>query len=280
MPELPEVQTVVTSLNARILGRTIASAELVRTDILTPPGVPLPALLTGRRIAKIDRRGKKIVFTLDDDSRFYIHLGMSGRLTVADPTTPLPDHTHFRTRFADSAIDELRFTDPRRFGGIWWLGKTGAIDADLGPEPLTLRPAQLARLLAKTTRAIKTALLDQKLLAGLGNIYADEALHEAGINPRTPANRLTPPECSRLSRAIKKVLRRAIRHKGSTLRDYRTPAGDEGKFQHLHRVYARAHLPCLTCKSKSKITRIVLGGRSTHYCPTCQPPSFDHATPG
>ncbi|HEY8750447.1 MAG TPA: zinc finger domain-containing protein, partial [Tepidisphaeraceae bacterium] len=165
---------------------------------------------------------------------------------------------------------ELRFTDPRRFGGVWWIGAEP--DAkDMGPEPLATRPEQLRKRLARTTRAIKNALLDQSVIAGLGNIYVDESLFSSGIHPLTPADQLTREQIGRLNRAIKSTLRRALRHKGSTLRDYRDANGESGGFQILHRVYAREAKPCRTCKTPIK--RIVLGGRSTHFCPKCQPAS-------
>lgn len=213
----------------------------------------------------IDRRGKKIVFTLDDGNRFYIHLGMSGRLTTEDKQSDLRPHTHL---LIDIGGRELRFVDPRRFGGVWWLGKDDQADDNLGPEPLRVRPAQLGKRLSRTTRAIKNALLDQRVIAGLGNIYVDESLFAAKIHPLTPANKLTIAQVSRLNRAIKSTLRRALKHRGSTLRDYRDADGNEGAFQRLHRVYDRTGKPCRTCKRA--IERIVLGGRSTHFCPSCQ----------
>ncbi|HEV8292815.1 MAG TPA: zinc finger domain-containing protein, partial [Tepidisphaeraceae bacterium] len=163
---------------------------------------------------------------------------------------------------------QLRFRDPRRFGGIWWLCNGEAHDTDLGPEPLKIRPAQLAQRLSKTRRAIKTALLDQRLVAGIGNIYADESLFHSRIHPTIPANRLNRDQVLRLNRAIKLILRRAINHRGSSLSDYVDANGEEGAFQLLHRVYAREGEPCVRCKNPIK--RIVLGGRSTHFCPNCQ----------
>jgi formamidopyrimidine-DNA glycosylase len=139
----------------------------------------------------------------------------------------------------------------------------------MGPEPLTLRASDLSPRLSNTRRAIKTALLDQRIIAGIGNIYADESLFESRIHPTTPANRLKPDQIKNLSRAIKLILRRAIKHKGSSLRDYVDADGESGAFQRLHRVYDRKGHPCPRCQTPIK--RIVLGGRSTHFCPTCQP---------
>lgn len=265
MPELPEVQTVVTTLRPKVLGRAIRAVVWVRPDILTPSDLDLAARVCGRTVRSIERRGKRIVFTLDDDNRFYIHLGMTGRLSVDAPDAPLPTHTHLEL---DLGPDRLRFRDPRRFGGIWWVGRESP-DVGMGPEPLGLRPAELFRRLQRTTRAVKNALLDQRVVAGLGNIYVDEALHAAGIHPRMPANRLTAAQVGRLSRAIKATLRRAIHHRGSTLRDYVDADGAAGSFQRLHRVYHREGAPCVRCRQAIK--RIVLGGRSTHFCVRCQP---------
>src|SRR5205823_4823533 len=146
---------------------------------------------------------------------------------------------------------DLRFKDPRRFGGIWWLG-ANSDEKDMGPEPLELRPAQLRQRLSKTTRAIKNALLDQRLIAGLGNIYVDESLFAAGIHPLARADKLSTDQNRRLSRAIKQTLRRALRHRGSTLRDYVDANGARGAFQNLHNVYDRAGIPCRSCKTPIK----------------------------
>lgn len=266
MPELPEVQTVVTTLRPRLLGRTITNVTLHRPDIRTPAGVDLPARLTGTTVDAIDRRGKRIVFSLGTGERFYVHLGMTGRLTVASPAAAPERHTHLVVDLGRE--HQMRFSDPRRFGGVWWLGRETPCDERMGPEPLDLRPRQLARLLATTRRAVKVALLDQQLIAGLGNIYVDEALHAAGVHPLAAADALTPDKVARLNRAIKATLNRAIRHRGSTLRDYRDADGAAGGFQKLHRVYDRAGAPCHRCRTP--IERIVVGGRGTHLCPRCQ----------
>jgi formamidopyrimidine-DNA glycosylase len=270
MPELPEVHTVVTTLRPGVVGRVIRGVILHRADIVCPPGTDLPAHLVGRTVASVDRRGKRIVFTLDDGARFYIHLGMTGQLTLIDrrrlASSPAPKHTHLEL---DLGARRLRFRDPRRFGGVWWLGSEDGADGGMGPEPLTMRPAQLARRLAMTKRAIKSALLDQAVVAGLGNIYVDESLFLAGLHPLAKANELTARQVARLNRAIKATLLRAIRHRGSSLRDYVDADGSAGGFQKLHRVYDRAGEPCRKCRTE--IARFVLGGRSTHFCPKCQP---------
>lgn len=268
MPELPEVQTVVTTLRPRLVGRRLVRAALHRADIVTPAGVDLCGHLAGRTVSSIDRRGKRIIFTLDDGCRFYVHLGMTGHLSVIAADTPAPPHTHLEVELEGLANERLRFRDPRRFGGVWWLGPETPPDEGMGPEPLTLPPRELYRRLAKTDRPVKAALLDQALVAGLGNIYVDESLFLARVHPLRRASALTPAEVGRLSRAIKLTLNKAIRHRGSTLRDYADPDGNAGGFQLLHRVYDRAGQPCRTCRSP--IDRVVLGGRSTHFCPKCQ----------
>jgi formamidopyrimidine-DNA glycosylase len=267
MPELPEVQTVVNTLGPRILAARIDRVEVFRDDIIHPRGLDLPGNLIGRIVRDITRRGKRIVFTLDNSQRFYIHLGMTGRLTI-ERDNPLPKHTHL---ILHTNKEQVRFRDPRRFGGVFWLGPDSDRDTMrdwMGPEPLLIRPNQLAKRLASTTRAIKNALLDQHVIAGLGNIYVDESLFEAGIHPLAPSNTLTLAQIRRLNRAIKLTLRRALRHRGSTLRDYVDAAGGTGAFQKLHRVYDREGELCRTCKRP--IERLVLGGRSTCYCPRCQ----------
>ncbi|HEV8603998.1 MAG TPA: bifunctional DNA-formamidopyrimidine glycosylase/DNA-(apurinic or apyrimidinic site) lyase [Tepidisphaeraceae bacterium] len=276
MPELPEVETVVRTLAPHLVGQRISSIRHLRSDIVEPREVDLPRLLRGRRVRAIDRRGKKILIRLDSAATLCIHLGMTGRLTIEPASNPIQPHTHFiadlssitnrKSQIANPP--QLRFRDPRRFGGIWWLCDGEADDTNLGPEPLEVRPAQLAKRLARTRRAIKTALLDQRILAGIGNIYADESLFHSRIHPTTPANLLTRAQILRLNRAIKLILRRAINHRGSSLRDYVDADGEGGGFQLLHRVYARESEPCPRCKTP--ISRIVLGGRSTHFCPKCQ----------
>jgi len=278
MPELPEVQTVVNTLAGRILGRRIATVRLLCDDIVDPPGCDLVGRLQNRIIRAVTRRGKRIVFSLHDGNRFYIHLGMSGRLTLEPADSPILKHTHLILKLVTDATHgqsddglHLRFRDPRRFGGVWWIGSEAdgnGCDDRIGPEPLTLHPAQLAKRLARTRRAIKSALLDQTLIAGLGNIYADESLFAARLHPLTPASSLDDQQIARLNRAIKTTLRRAIRHRGSSLRDYVDADGLAGGFQNLHRVYDRAGQPCPACRTP--IARIVISGRSTCFCPKCQ----------
>ena len=275
MPELPEVQTVVSTLRPKVSGVRVGRVRLNRTDIVSPAGTDLAPLLEGRAITAVDRRAKRIVFTVDHCDQFYVHLGMTGQLTLEGAGTPVRKHTHLvlelqkpdAGRAASSDRVELRFRDPRRFGGVFWLGCESA-DRGLGPEPLTLTPARLAKQLARTRRAVKAALLDQATIAGIGNIYADEALHSAGIHPLMPANQLSTDAVGRLNRAIKLTLRRAIRARGSTLRDFVDADNEPGGYRSNHQVYDRAGEPCRRCKTT--IERIVLTGRSTCFCPQCQ----------
>ncbi len=265
MPELPEVQTVVESITPGLLGRKIRHIHHLRADIVRPAGFDLPGALLGQRIGGLFRRGKRIIFALASGQRFYIHLGMTGQLTIEGSDAPLKPHTHLIAEIDPG--QQLRFRDPRRFGGIFWLGAEQESDT-MGPEPLTITPRQLAQRLARARRPIKNALMDQRLIAGLGNIYVDESLFAAGIHPLTLADSLTPERVGRLCRAIKTTLRTALRHRGSSVRDYVDGAGAAGGFQRLHKVYGRADAPCRACRTP--IQRIVLGGRSTHFCPKCQ----------
>jgi formamidopyrimidine-DNA glycosylase len=266
MPELPEVQTVVNTLIPHLVGRRVRKVTHLREDMVTPEEFDFSGTIRGRTIRSLYRRGKRIVFALDDGNLFFIHLGMTGRLTVEDARAGVLPHTHLIADIGDR--QQLRFRDPRRFGEIRWLGCSDC-DEKMGVEPLTMRTSQLATKLAKTKRVIKNALMDQSVIAGLGNIYVDESLFDSRIHPLAPADQLTPAEVVRLSKSIKRVLRRAIRHRGSTLRDYADADGKAGAFQRLHRVYNREGDPCASCRRK--IHRIVVGGRSTHFCPHCQP---------
>ena len=269
MPELPEVQTVVDTLRPAVVGRSVDAVDVRRADVVEPTHVSFADGVVGRAIAEVTRRGKRIVFRLDDGNRFYVHLGMTGRLTLAGAAEPCRPHTHVVLHLAGPDVQQVRFVDPRRFGGVWWLGVDLPHDHGMGPEPLGLRSAVLGRQLGRTSRAVKTALLDQRVVAGLGNIYVDESLHAAGIHPTVPARLLSAGQVATLNRCVQRVLRRAIRHRGSTLRDYRDANGQSGGFQLLHAVYDRAGQACRRCRTP--VERVVLGGRSTHFCPSCQP---------
>ncbi|QNI36622.1 bifunctional DNA-formamidopyrimidine glycosylase/DNA-(apurinic or apyrimidinic site) lyase [Edaphobacter albus] len=268
MPELPEVETVANGVHQRVHGQTIVDVRL-RKNPQTFKSSPSEIVdtLTGARIDRVHRVGKTIVFDLTRASKkpaqFLVHLGMTGRLLVSAPETEIPPHTH--ATLALSSGKELRFVDPRRFGRLSVLHElyTGP-----GSEPLTISIEDFIALFRNRKTPIKAALLNQSLLHGVGNIYADEALFHAGVRPRRHAGRLTRDELTRLRAALQKVLKHAIKLGGSSVSDYVDADGVAGFFQLHHRVYSRTGEPCRTCKTP--IERIVIGGRSTHFCPACQ----------
>ena len=271
MPELPEAETIARQLNLRIGGATFDWVSVTRRDVIHGDPRPLTKLLPGRVIRRVHRQAKRVVFDLGAHMDLVFHLGMSGRLTLHPPEEPRRKHTHLRMRFRDSNV-ELRFCDPRRFGGVWCLTENGRHKGrtlgPLGVEPLETRPAAFRRLLNRQ-RQIKALLLDQRVIAGMGNIYCDEALHTSAIHPLTRAAGLSSTQAGRLLRAIKSTLNRAIRFNGSTLADYRQPDGSSGSFQRMHRVYHREGKPCKKCRTP--IVRIIAAGRSSFFCLCCQP---------
>ena len=272
MPELPEVETVANGVHDRVRGQRITAVWTSgKPQTFKSPETEIAAVLTGSTIAAVRRVGKTIVVTLaresgggsDVPAEFLVHLGMTGRLLVALPDVPLPPHTHAVLRLGDSR--ELRFVDPRRFGRL-----SVRREAYLGPgrEPLTINPSDFAQLFRGRKTPIKAALLNQSLLHGVGNIYADEALARAGIRPRRQAARLTRARLARLHAALQTVLLRAIELGGSSVSDYVDADGVTGFFQLEHLVYAREGQPCRTCATP--IRKITVGGRGTHFCPVCQ----------
>ncbi|MDB4974624.1 MAG: Formamidopyrimidine-DNA glycosylase [Myxococcaceae bacterium] len=290
MPELPEVEVTRRRIAPKIVGRKIRAVRTTKASyfFLTPPK-ELERRLTGRRVASLMRHGKYLVATLDDGSRLFLHLGMTGQLFTASARsvrllsstrggalTPErqdafePDgHTHLALSFEDADEDVL-FRDVRKFGKVRWL-PSGASDPrldKLGPDALTTTAARLYEETRKRKMSIKTVLLDQGVVAGVGNIYADEALFRAGIRPKRAARTLTRKECERLADEIRAVLQRSIETGGSSISDYVQPDGSDGAYQNERRVYARKGEPCYACETPIK--RIVLSARSTHYCPTCQ----------
>jgi len=272
MPELPEVETLVRQLSRQLTGRRIRHVELRRPDVLWGDDRPACVLLRGRRITRVSRRGKRIILSLADQTQLIVHLGMTGRLTWAPADQPYAAHTHLCLEFAGQTR-QLRFVDPRRFGNVWiaradgrWIGP---VPSPLGPEPLEMTVGQFVGL-CKRRRAVKAMLLDQRMIAGIGNIYCDETLFRARIHPTTRADRLDRRTVMRLRRALRAVLSEAIEARGSTIRDYRQSDGSSGRFQNRHRVYGRAGLPCRRCQGK--IDRMVVAGRGTYYCTRCQRP--------
>ncbi len=279
MPELPEVQTVVDEMHSRVTGDTIVAAVLSRADYVRTPTPDFAERIQRRRILSVSREGKRIWLDLSapggrtrkagSDARCRLHLGMSGRITFEAADAPLAPHTHLRLRFRRLAA-ELRFSDARRFGGIWFYnGSDGDAmrAARLGADALTLSAGTLQEL-CRRKRPIKSLLMDQSLIGGLGNIYCDEALFSARLHPLRRACELSDADIRRLAGSIRDVLRRALRHGGSTLRDYVRADGRAGEFQRLHRVYGREGHACARCRRQ--IERIVIAGRSTHFCPQCQ----------
>lgn len=311
MPELPEVETIARGVDRRLRNDTIDSVWFgEKREPFKTPQPAMAAALPGKRIERVSRVGKHIVFDLAEvdlaegdhaDDRpaglkksgprsgwagrsglraqgppgpqWIVHLGMTGRLLVVDPATPAPPHTHAILRLVSGR--ELRFVDPRRFGRLsLQLAPEGLPEGKEarfrgpGREPLSISNGDFAALFRSRRAFIKAALLDQSLLQGIGNIYADESLFRAGIRPRRRATRLTETQLHKLHASIQSVLREAIALGGSSVSDYVDAEGLRGFFQLEHKVYLRGGLPCLVCGTP--IRRIEVAGRGTHYCPNCQ----------
>lgn len=269
MPELPEVETVARGLANRITGDLVESIWLSsKKEPFKSPARAIALALENARVATVRRVGKQIVFDLvpptGGRTQWIVHLGMTGQLLVCSPDSEIKKHTHAVAKLASGR--ELRFVDPRRFGRLS-IASNGDF-AGTGLEPLEIDRERFIALFRGRKTPIKSALLNQKLLGGVGNIYADEALFRAGIRPRRRAASLTREEFSKLHSSLRKVLKEAIRLGGSSISDYVDADGEEGFFQLRHRVYGREAEPCLVCKTPIK--RIVIAGRSSHYCPRCQ----------
>lgn len=270
MPELPEVETVARGLRELLVGRRFIGVHIrwPRT-IAHPEPERFAQELVGRQVRSVDRRGKYVVIGLDRGS-LLIHLKMSGRLLVMPASDPVDVHTH--TLFDLDDDSRLCFRDVRKFGRVYLVQDIGQVTGPLGPEPLAedLTLDDFAALLARRSGRLKSLLLNQTFLAGLGNIYADESLFAARLHPLRTANSLTADEQSRLYHAIRTVLGRAIDGRGTTLEDqgYVDAAGQAGSYQDRIAVYGRTGGPCTVCGAA--IERIIVGGRSTHYCPRCQ----------
>lgn len=268
MPELPEVETVARGLDQRMRGDVIESVWLTDKPQLYRQARPaeIAAALEGAKVAGVRRVAKHVVFDLDKakstHKQWIVHLGMTGNLLVVEPERELRKHTHVIAKLRSGR--ELRFIDPRRFGKLsLHTGFEGP-----GTEPLTIGLEEFVALFRGRKLAIKAALLNQKLLHGVGNIYADEALFRAGIRPTRRAGSLKRAELQRLRAGLLRVLKEAIAAGGTSINDYRDAEGAEGLFEIKLRTYGRTGQPCLKCKTPIK--RIVVGGRSTHYCPRCQ----------
>jgi formamidopyrimidine-DNA glycosylase len=297
VPELPEVETIVRGLERRVVGDTIDSVWIgSRPQPLKSSAALIARTLEGKKIARVGRAGKHIVFDLekvadrdghptatsstrapathrrlagesknrgDTSAQWIIHLGMTGRITITNPADEIAKHTHLIAKLASGR--ELRFVDPRMFGKL--SVHSGAFDPG-GVEPLEVSEEKFIALFRGRKTPIKSALLNQKLVRGVGNIYADESLFRAGIRPRRRAASIPRQQIAKLYHSVREVLREAIAVGGSSVSDYVDADGEQGFFQLQHRVYGREGEPCLVCRNP--IRRVVLAGRSSHYCPKCQ----------
>ena len=269
MPELPEVETIANGLHKRLAGDSIQSVWIgSKPEPLKSSARQIVRALEGAAIKRVQRVGKHIVFDLSEKdasgrNQWIVHLGMTGRMLVCDPQAEHAKHTHLIAELKSGR--ELRFVDPRRFGR---LEVRRSEFRGPGSEPLQISASEFAALFHKSQAPIKAALLNQKFLHGVGNIYADESLFRAGVRPRRRANSLTKAELQRLHAGLQEVLKEAISAGGSSVSDYVDAEGEEGFFQLQHRAYGREGEPCLVCRTAIK--KIVVAGRGTHYCPKCQ----------
>lgn len=277
MPELPEVESVARALGPVLAGRRLGEVLVLSASAVSRSPEPFSSL-HGRTIDRIRRRAKYLLFDLSGNYGLMIHLRMTGWLGVRGGSESPRDLAHVRVLLRLSGdetnpVGWLVFRDIRRFGRLWCgprerLARLPELEK-LGPEPLTIQPAEFAARLRARRGRLKSLLLNQSFLAGLGNIYADEALHGAGLHPQQEASRVSPARAARLHASIRDVLRRAIRAGGTTRRDYFKPDGSPGWFKRALKVYGREGEPCRTCRAAT-IRRIVVGQRGTWFCPRCQ----------
>lgn len=269
MPELPEVETSVRALREPLIGETFTEARTYwPRHIDRPDPHSFQERIAGLRVKEISRRGKYMVFSLTGGETLIIHLRMTGHLSVVFGDEPVRKHTH--TVLGLASGKELRFHDTRKFGRVYLVRDPQDVLGKLGPEPLdpAFTPDVLAKQLERRSMRLKPLLLDQTFVAGIGNIYADEALFYAGLHPERAADTLQSEDIQRLHAAIQKVLRMGIAREGASIDRYRKPDGSRGEMQNAVSVFRRTGEPCYECGTP--IRRIVLGGRSTHYCPVCQ----------
>lgn len=266
MPELPEVETIRKGLEP-LVGQRVAGLTQLHPGIVKLREFDAGEII-GKPVLGVYRRGKYLVLVFGECRYMVVHMGMSGRLYWSTPGSEPAKHTHFILK--TEAGQQLRYEDPRRFGGIWFVRDTEKFFHLLGPEPLgpNFTLEEMYRGLEKRRAPVKSLLLDQSFVAGIGNIYADEILFAAQIHPARPAGSLLKKEVKRLFKAIREVLTRAIEHRGTTFRDYRDGDNHPGRFQDCLSVYSRDGKPCPRCGQLIK--KIVVGGRGTHYCPGCQ----------
>ena len=269
MPELPEVETTVRALRDPLLGRTFTGVRNYwPRHIATSSPEALQERIVGQRIESMGRRGKYLLFHLSGNDTLIIHLRMTGHLSVVGRETPVAAHTH--TIFSLDDSRELRFRNTRKFGRVYLVADPEQVLGNLGPEPLapTFTVAVLKERFQGRSKQMKSLLLDQTFVAGIGNIYADEALFSAGIHPERTADSLSEAEIVALHNGIRDVLQTGIEREGASIDRYVKPDGTRGSMQNAVAVYKRGGQPCYRCGTP--IRRIVLGGRSTHFCPVCQ----------
>ena len=274
MPELPEIESLRRSLRP-LVGGSITAVSVRRDDVVFPAGAR--PLRSGAAVTACHRHGKQLVLETDRHGCLLVHLGMSGSLRLVGAREAVETDRHMHVEWAFTLADRSRVRlihrDPRRFGWLEMLPDMEHVRAlwrrTLGPDALDLDPAAFGCMLARTARPVKAALLDQALVAGVGNIYADESLFRAGVHPFRRSDRLRPVEIGRLCRAVRSVLSKAVDLGGSTIRDHRTVDGGWGSYQRLHRVYGRGGQPCRRCRTV--LVNRKLQQRSTVFCPACQP---------
>lgn len=270
MPELPEVEHVARGLRAALSGSVVRSVTGRFPGVLLLGRGVRASAASGRRVEAVRRRGKLLLLDLEGDLTLSVHLRMTGELSLVDPRAPLRPHTHVLVDFEDGR--QLRFCDPRRFGRVELRTRSEheneGFAARLGPEPFDLDAEGLGARLRGSRAGLKARLLDQGVVAGLGNIYVDEILHASGLHPGRSARSLRPGEVLRLHAAMIRILEDAIRAGGSTISDYRGLDGRAGDYQRRHRVFGREGLPCPACGTAIVKTRVA--GRGTHHCPRCQ----------
>lgn len=271
MPELPEVETIVRGLRPKLSGLVTDRLRIFYPSLIRKDNHFSLLRIRGKKIKDVRRRGKMILMECQGPLYLIFHLKMTGRLLWTARSTPRDKHTHLALSFK-RRTHELRFRDVRKFGFLRCLEATNPLECEelrrLGPEPLDLDLGSFAQLFKGRKGRMKSLLLDQTFLAGIGNIYADEMLFEAGLHPLTPASSLTDGQKKRLWTAMQNVLRRAIAAGGSTIRDFKNADGADGLFQQEHRVYGRESLPCRRCGAK--IRSLKIGARTSHFCPRCQ----------
>ncbi len=271
MPELPEIETIVRDLSPKIRGLTIESFKLLFPPLLKNEDLCLLHKIRGKRIIDLSRMGKMILVNCQDDLSLLFHLKMTGRLILCSRTAPLDKHTHFLLRFK-SQKSELRFRDIRKFGFLRCLRTSEAYLIKelrlLGPEPLEIDSSSFDKLFRGRKARIKGLLLDQRFIAGIGNIYADEILFRALIHPSTSVSQLDSRQRKRLWKATRVVLNKAIKSRGTSIQSYADSQGRRGSFQNFLLVYGREGLSCRVCGERIK--RFRLSGRSTFFCPCCQ----------